>query len=152
MLAGAIGTTVMDALWYLRYRRDGGTSGPLHWEFGGVDSWDDASAPGKVGKRLAEGFLQKPLSDKAAATTNNLVHWIYGLTWGAVYGIFAGSLRRQGVALGPVRYGGLAERLRPSPAQRSVQADLAVRHENAMEGLERASCLRYEYRGCLRID
>jgi uncharacterized membrane protein YagU involved in acid resistance len=51
---------------------------------------------------LAEGFLQKPLSDKAAATTNNLVHWIYGLTWGAVYGIFAGSLRRQGVALGPV--------------------------------------------------
>ena len=65
--AGIVGTVVMDAVWYVRYRRGGGQAPPLEWEFGGIDNWDKASAPGRVGKRLAEGFLQRPLPPQAAA-------------------------------------------------------------------------------------
>jgi uncharacterized membrane protein YagU involved in acid resistance len=59
-----------------------------------------ASAPGQVGRRLLEGLLQRDLPDQAARTVNNAVHWLYGLGWGAAYGVVAGSLsRRRG--LGP---------------------------------------------------
>ena len=92
----------MDSVWYLRYWRGGGESAPLRWEFGGVDNWDEVSAPGRLGKRLAEAFLQRPLPDDAAGPTNNIVHWAYGVAWGAVYGVIAGSLRRSYIGLGPV--------------------------------------------------
>jgi hypothetical protein len=101
MLAGAIGTAFMDSVWYLRYRRGGGTSGPLQWEFTDIDSWDQVSAPGRLGKLLAEAFLQKPLPAEAAGSTNNIVHWGYGVGWGAAYGLLAGYLRRADVILGP---------------------------------------------------
>jgi hypothetical protein len=74
----------------------------LEWEFGGIDSWDKASAPGRVGKRLAESFLQRPLPPQDAALTNNIMHWAYGLGWGAIYGLVAGSLGRQTFILGPL--------------------------------------------------
>ena len=38
------------------------------------------------------GLLQRELKPDRAALTNNLVHWGTGLAWGAIYGIFAGSL------------------------------------------------------------
>jgi hypothetical protein len=102
VVAGIAGTVVMDAVWYVRYRRGGGQASPLEWEFGGIDNWEKASAPGRVGKRLAEGFLQRPLPPQDAALTNNIMHWGYGIGWGAIYGLVQGSLRRQGLALGPL--------------------------------------------------
>jgi hypothetical protein len=33
LLAGAVGTVCLDAVHYLKYRRGGGTEGPLAWEF-----------------------------------------------------------------------------------------------------------------------
>lgn len=91
----------MDSVWYIRFRRGGGTSGALQWEFAGVDSWDKVSAPGQLGKRLAEALLQRPLPPDAAGPTNNIVHWGYGVAWGAAYGLAAGSLRHARIILGP---------------------------------------------------
>lgn len=106
-LAGAIGTAAMDAVWYARYRREGGQQGPLAWETAEeVDDWDDAPVPGQVGRRLAEGFLGRPLPERWARLTTNIVHWAYGVAWGAQYGIVAGSTARPravwGLALGSV--------------------------------------------------
>lgn len=93
IFAGAAGTAAMDAYWYARYRKGGGGSDPLRWEFVVDPDWDKVSAPGQVGRRLVEGFTQQPLSPRWAPLVNNMMHWGYGLTWGAAYGIAAGSLR-----------------------------------------------------------
>lgn len=107
LLAGAAGTAVMDAVWYARYRRDGGTSGFPEWETAaGLDSFEGAPAPAQVGKRVAEGLLQRELKPQAARLVTNLVHWGYGITWGAAYGIVAGSTKRAratgGLLFGPI--------------------------------------------------
>ena len=105
-LAGVVGTVALDAVNYAEYRSGGGTDAPLTWEFSGtIDSWDKAPAPAQVGRRLYEGFLQRPLPPSAADMVNNITHWGYGMLWGAQYGIVAGSGRRRrfsGVALASV--------------------------------------------------
>jgi hypothetical protein len=94
VVAGAVGTVCLDAVQYARYRRGGGTKAPLEWEFAAVDTWADAPDPGQVGKRVIEGFTQRELPDRWAWLISTLMHWGYGPTWGAAYGVLAGSLRR----------------------------------------------------------
>jgi len=105
--AGAVGTAAVDLIWFGRHRRGGGTSNLVDWEFSkGLDDWEAAPAPVQVGRRLVEGFLQRELNPDKAALTNNATHWGYGLLWGALYGILAGSLRsarvRYGAIFGPL--------------------------------------------------
>jgi hypothetical protein len=92
VVAGVAGTLSLDLLWYLRYRRGGGDSNFTSWEFAsGITSWDETSAPAKVGKLLFETTLHKELPASEASLTTNVMHWAYGLTWGAVFGIAVGS-------------------------------------------------------------
>ncbi|MFU8840112.1 MAG: hypothetical protein ACNA8R_05260 [Nitriliruptoraceae bacterium] len=86
-VAGAIGTVAMDLVWYGRYRRGGGEDGPLTWEFAGsVASFEEASAPGQVGKRLAD-TVGVTLPDSAAATTTNAMHWLTGAGYGVAHAL-----------------------------------------------------------------
>ena len=78
VLAGAAGTVCLDAVHYVRYRKDGGTKTPLEWEFAAVDTWADAPVPGQVGKRVIEGFTQRELPDRWAWPVSTLMHWGYG--------------------------------------------------------------------------
>jgi hypothetical protein len=103
--ASALGTFAMDSFLYRRYKKDGGTRGFRSWESSnGLDSWDDAPAPAKVGKRLLEVILRRDLSPQHARLLNNVTHWGYGLLAGAQYGVIVGSLRspklRYGLPLG----------------------------------------------------
>ncbi|NIK61360.1 hypothetical protein BJY22_007077 [Kribbella shirazensis] len=51
LLAGTVGTLAMDALLYLRYRKDGGKDGFPRWELSAnVDAWDQAPAPARGGE------------------------------------------------------------------------------------------------------
>jgi hypothetical protein len=93
LLAGAVGTVGLDTVQYLKYRRAGGTDGPLAWEFAAVESWETAPDPGLVGKRLLEGFTQRKIPDRLAWLTSTIAHWAYGSAAGAAYGIVAGSQR-----------------------------------------------------------
>lgn len=107
VLAGALGTTAMDLVMYRRYRREGGDQPLLEWEFSaGLDDWEGAAAPAHVGRRVVEGLFQVELAPRWARLTNNVMHWGYGLLWGAQYGLVAGSARRlphaNGLVLGPV--------------------------------------------------
>jgi hypothetical protein len=93
LVAGAVGTAVMDALLYRRYRRGGGTSGVQKWEFSGdLTSWEQAPAPAQVGKRLVEGLFAVELPSSRARLVNNVMHWTYGTFWGLQYGLVVGSL------------------------------------------------------------
>jgi hypothetical protein len=94
VVAGAVGTVALDAANYAQYRAGGGTQKPRQWEFAeGLDSWEAAPAPAQVGKRLYEGLLQKELPPSSARLVNNVTHWAYGTSWGAVYGVVAASTR-----------------------------------------------------------
>jgi hypothetical protein len=94
VLAGAVGTACMDTVRYVRHRRSGGEESPLEWEFGPIDSWQQAPDPGQVARRVIEGFTQRELPDRWAWLTSTIMHWTFGSAWGALYGIVAGSLRR----------------------------------------------------------
>lgn len=103
LVAATVGTLAMDLLWYWRYTRGGGSSSFVDWEFSaGLDDWEKASAPGKLGKRLYEGFLQRELPARWAALTNNAMHWGYGVGWGALFGMVVGSASTPRVSHGLV--------------------------------------------------
>ena len=92
LVAGAAGTLGMDLLLYLRYRFGGVESTFTSWEFAsGITSWDATSAPARVGKLLFETTLHTELPVSEASLTTNVMHWGYGLTWGAVFGFAVGS-------------------------------------------------------------
>jgi hypothetical protein len=110
VVAGAAGTLAMDVLWFYRYKRGGGRSGFVEWEFAlGLDDWSKASAPAQVGKRLYEAFFQRELSPRWASLTTNVMHWSYGMGWGGMYGLVAGSAPRPrlrwGVPFGALVFG-----------------------------------------------
>jgi hypothetical protein len=105
-IGGAIGTAAMDMVWYSRYRRAGGTDSLSSWESAsGVSSWDQASAPGQLGRKLLRAVTRQEPSDEWARTTTNLVHWATGIGWGIQYGALASLTSRRplirAAALGP---------------------------------------------------
>ncbi len=101
LLAGAAGTAIMDGVWYARYRRGGGRRSFAEWETAsGLEGWEGAPAPAQVGKRVVEGLLRRELEPEKARFMTNLVHWGYGILWGAAYGIVAGSAQRSKVIYG----------------------------------------------------
>jgi hypothetical protein len=87
--AGVVATAAMDLLWYRRYRSDdGGTKSFTSWEFSSTasDFGDDAPAPARVGKRIAD-TAHVGLPDSAVAATNDIVHWLTGIGWGKAAGV-----------------------------------------------------------------
>lgn len=143
LAAAAAGTAAMDLYWYARYRAGGGESGPLRWEVIAEEDWEKISTPGRLGKRLVEAFTGQPLAPRWAPLVNNVMHWGYGLGWGAVYGTVAGSLRRSRAAHG-VLFGSAVwlTGLRRAPPGQAVQADVEVRRHNAGRRPRRTSCVR----------
>jgi hypothetical protein len=88
-IAGAIATVAMDLVWYRRYRASGGDLGPAAWEFTSTaPTFDDAPAPARVGRRIAR-TVGVELPDSAITPTNNVVHWMTGVGWGAAAGVVA---------------------------------------------------------------
>ncbi|GAC1324448.1 MAG: hypothetical protein NVSMB2_22550 [Chloroflexota bacterium] len=101
VIAGSLGTLAMDLLWYARYRQGGGNQSFVDWEFSvGLDSWDKASAPAKVGKLLYERIFGHELSADYAAMSNNIMHWTYGTSWAGVLGLIAGTASWRPIVLG----------------------------------------------------
>jgi len=95
VVAGAVGTGVMTGA-QLAYKKASGG--------------EDSTVPAQVGKRMIEGVLQRgPVPDSRIPQLNNAMHWLYGVSWGAVYGLVAGSLGprapRAGLAFGLAVWG-----------------------------------------------
>jgi hypothetical protein len=108
-IAGTVGTAAMDLLLYERYRRHGGKDGLWRWEFAGdVMSWEDASAPGQLGRRALRTLIGHEPPEEWARATTNVVHWATGVGWGIQYGAVANITSRhpwvRALALGPVAW------------------------------------------------
>jgi len=108
--AGAVGTAAMDVLLYRRYRRDGGKESFWRWELAvGVMDWDEASAPGQLGRKVERFVTGRPPPDSWARTTTNVVHWATGIGWGLQYGALADRTSKypwiRGLVLGPLAWG-----------------------------------------------
>jgi hypothetical protein len=105
-LAGTVGTAAMDLVLYRSYRRHGGHDGPWAWESAeGVKTWDEASAPGKLGEKIERAVTQHEPPQSWARPTTNLVHWATGIGWAIPYAVLASTSSRhtwaRALALGP---------------------------------------------------
>ena len=86
--ASAVGTAVMDASIYGRYRHAGGTESFPSWESSeGLTSWDHAPAPAQVARRFIGDVLKRDVPPRYARALNNATHWGFGLAAGAAYGL-----------------------------------------------------------------
>ena len=100
VLAGAVATLAMDLVWYRRYRSGGGERSFGDWEFSSdASDFDDAPAPAKVGKRIADTF-GVDLEPSSISTVNNAVHWTTGIGWGKVAGIVSAAAPVPPIAVG----------------------------------------------------
>jgi hypothetical protein len=91
-VAGSIGTLAMDRVWYARYRRGGGDAAFRDWEIAsGIERWEDAPAPGRMGRKIIELVTGRDVPVERAAALSNLMHWAYGLAWTATYGVLVGD-------------------------------------------------------------
>jgi hypothetical protein len=93
LVAGTIGTAAMDLVLYARYRRSGGEAGIWRWEFArDVTSWENASAPGQLGRKAMRLVTADEPPDEWARATTNIVHWATGVAWGGQYGVVASTV------------------------------------------------------------
>ena len=99
--AGAVATAAMDLVWYRRYRASGGDSDLRTWEFttSATDFGDEAPAPARVGKRIADAVGVR-LDDGSVASVNNVVHWMTGIGWGTAAGVVGLALPVPALAAG----------------------------------------------------
>jgi hypothetical protein len=104
-MAGAVGTAAMTGWQELagKLRSDGSGGGG---EAQPSDPWANAPAPAKVGRMILSSVGYEVPADQIDLLTN-VMHWGYGTTWGAVYGVLnGGSSRRRplirGLAFGTV--------------------------------------------------
>jgi hypothetical protein len=95
LLAGAVGTAAMTAWQELasKLRGSGDEAGEGSAE-GPKDPWEDAPAPAKVAKRVAEGVFGKRIPPEDVGLVSEAMHWGYGTGWGALYGVLAGTVGR----------------------------------------------------------
>src|SRR3954469_10889922 len=100
-MAGAMATFGMDLLLFRRYRAGGGTDAFATWEFStaATDFGDDAPAPARVGKRIADTVGVR-LDDSFVAPTNNVVHWLTRIGWGKLAGAAAAVVPLPPLAVG----------------------------------------------------
>jgi len=50
--------------------------------------------PAQVGKRVLEGVFQRRVTLAQVPSLTRAVHWIYGTSWGLLYGIVQESIRQ----------------------------------------------------------
>lgn len=94
LLAGLAGTAAMTAyqLAVQRARAQGNGAKPR--------AWKDAPAPAQVAKRILTGVFQVPVGLERAGQLAHAMHWVYGTTCGAAYGLVQGTIERAPLAVG----------------------------------------------------
>ena len=100
LAAGAIGTGVMTAVQTLPAKLQDDQAGEEEASPAPQDPWQQASAPAKLGRRISEGVLERPVPPERIGLLTNVMHWGYGTGWGAVYGLVQGTVGGR-----PLRHG-----------------------------------------------
>lgn len=95
LCAGVVGNAVFTA-YQEAVLKSGGENGEA------PRRWSDAPEPAQVGQRVLEGVFHRQVPLEKAGLLTNVVHWIYGTSWGAVYALIQESVGQplaSGVAL-----------------------------------------------------
>lgn len=107
LVAGAIGTGVMTAyqLAVAKAKEGASDDAPPAEPDAPADPWEGAPAPAQLARRVIEGVFQRDVGPERIGTLTNVTHWGYGVMWGGLYGLLAGSAPRTrplpaGVAFG----------------------------------------------------
>lgn len=98
LLAGLIGNAIFTGYQMLQAK----LAGPAESSKPPKD-WSETPEPAQVGQRVVEGVFEKDVPLEKAEAMTNAVHWIFGTSWGAVYGILEETFHRplvNGVVLG----------------------------------------------------
>ena len=98
LAAGVIGTAVFTGYQALKARRSEAPAA----EAAPPEDWSETPAPAQVGQRVAAGVFRRPVDLADAGLVKNVVHWVYGSSWGAVYALIQESVGQpvvSGVAL-----------------------------------------------------
>lgn len=61
------------------------------------DAWEQASTPAQVGRKLLEGVFDVEVPPDRIGLLTNAMHWGYGLSWGALYGLIQETARGPGL-------------------------------------------------------
>lgn len=111
LLAGALGTAAMTA-WQelstrLRHSGQDDAAGQSEQEAAPQrepDPWEQASVPAQVARKLILRLTGRDVPPDKIGALTNVVHWGYGVGWGAVFGLTAGAGRsamiRRGLVFG----------------------------------------------------
>jgi hypothetical protein len=100
VVAGVVGTAAMTAYQLaVAHRRGRPLTTPI------PRTWAEAPAPARVAKRVADAFGKgRRVTKKQVPLLTNALHWAYGVSWGAAYGLVAAVVEpapvRAGLALG----------------------------------------------------
>lgn len=102
LVAGAIGTAAMTGWQTLAGKLQGAAEGSGGSEGSSSgeepkDPWEEASAPAKVAKRVLEGVFEQEVGPDKIGLLTQAMHWGYGTSWGAAYGVLAGTAGRSTV-------------------------------------------------------
>jgi hypothetical protein len=89
LIAGVAGTAAMTAAQTAYYK---------------VTGSEPSTTPAEVAKRVIRGVLHREVSDDREPVLNNGMHWAYGTSWGALYGL-AARRPSHGVAFALVVWG-----------------------------------------------
>lgn len=95
LCAGAVGNAIFTAYQQLVMNGGDGESPPPR-------DWSETPEPAQVGQRVSEGVFEHEVPLSKAGLVTSVVHWIYGTSWGALYGVIEESVRQpvaSGVAL-----------------------------------------------------
>jgi hypothetical protein len=96
VIAGAVGAGVMTGYQLAVAKAQGK---PLSTPV--PDKWAEAPAPAQVAKKLAKAVGQgKRVKRKRVPLLTNVLHWLYGIAWGAIYGATAGRRAADPVVAG----------------------------------------------------
>ena len=98
VVAGVAGTAVMTAYQLAVAKLQGKPLSPPV-----PRRWADAPPPAQVAKKAAETVGEgRRLTRENVPLLTNVMHWLYGISWGAFYGVAAGATRPDPVAGGIV--------------------------------------------------
>jgi hypothetical protein len=85
LLAGTIGTAAMTA---------------YQTAVAKARESESSDTPAKVGERIIQGVLEREVPAQRKQLLNEAMHWSYGTSWGAVYGVLRGSSGASALRLG----------------------------------------------------
>ena len=91
LLAGVIGNAIFTGYQALEAKLTGGNGAQPEKP---PKDWSETPEPAQVGQRIVEGVFEEDVPLEKADTMTTTMHWLFGTSWGAVYGIYQETFKQ----------------------------------------------------------